>query len=95
MTQILNDAKKKITEGDETEGGKLLLRAYKGLPKYQPLIKFLSEPGMKQLLQKTENFYLQDNERQMPQVTDELYFVINEQQHSVDMTDKGHDALAQ
>ncbi|MCI2107271.1 MAG: preprotein translocase subunit SecA [Bacteroidales bacterium] len=95
VTQILNDAKKKITEGDETEGGKLLLRAYKGLPKYQPLIKFLSEPGMKQLLQKTENFYLQDNERQMPQVTDELYFVINEQQHSVDMTDKGHDALAQ
>ena len=95
VTQILNDAKKKITEGDETEGAKLLLRAYKGLPKYQPLIKFLSEPGMKQLLQKTENFYLQDNERQMPQVTDELYFVINEQQHSVDMTDKGHDALAQ
>ena len=95
VTQILNDAKKKITEGDETEGGQLLLRAYKGLPKYQPLIKFLSEPGMKQLLQKTENFYLQDNERQMPQVTDELYFVINEQQHSVDMTDKGHDALAQ
>ncbi len=95
VTQILNDAKKKIAEGDETEGGKLLLRAYKGLPKYQPLIKFLSEPGMKQLLQKTENFYLQDNERQMPQVTDELYFVINEQQHSVDMTDKGHDALAQ
>ena len=95
VTQILNDAKKKIAEGDETEGGKLLLRAYKGLPKYQPLIKFLSESGMKQLLQKTENFYLQDNERQMPQVTDELYFVINEQQHSVDMTDKGHDALAQ
>lgn len=95
VTRILNDAKKKIAEGDETEGGKLLLRAYKGLPKYQPLIKFLSEPGMKQLLQKTENFYLQDNERQMPQVTDELYFVINEQQHSVDMTDKGHDALAQ
>ncbi|MDD7456439.1 MAG: preprotein translocase subunit SecA [Bacteroidales bacterium] len=95
VTQILNDAKKKIADGDETEGGKLLLRAYKGLPKYQPLIKFLSEPGMKQLLQKTENFYLQDNERQMPLVTDELYFVINEQQHSVDMTDKGHDALAQ
>jgi preprotein translocase subunit SecA len=95
VTQILNDAKKKIAAGDETEGGKLLLRAYKGLPKYQPLIKFLSESGMKQLLQKTENFYLQDNERQMPQVTDELYFVINEQQHSVDMTDKGHDALAQ
>ena len=94
VTQILGDARKKIAAGDETEGGKLLLRAHKGLPKYQPLIKFLSEPGMKQLLQKTENFYLQDNEREMHVVTDELYFVINEQHHSVDMTDKGHEALA-
>ncbi len=94
VTQILGDAKKTIAAGDETEGGKLLLRAHKGLPKYQPLIKFLSEPGMKQLLQKTENFYLQDNEREMHVVTDELYFVINEQHHSVDMTDKGHEALA-
>ena len=72
----------------------LLLRAYKGLPKYQPLIKFLSEQGMKQLLQKAENYYMQDNEREMHIVTDELYFVISEQQHSVDMTDKGHDLLA-
>ena len=94
VTQILGDAKKTIAAGDETEGGKLLLRAHKGLPKYQPLIKFLSEPGMKQLLQKTENFYMQDNEREMHVVTDELYFVINEQHHSVDMTDKGHEALA-
>ncbi len=94
VNQILNEAKKTIASGDETEGGKLLLRAHKGLPKYQPLIKFLSEPGMKQLLQKTENFYLQDNEREMPVVTDPLYFVIKEQQHSVDLTDKGHDVLA-
>ena len=94
VTQILNDAKKTLASGDETEGGKLLFRAHKGLPKYQPLIKFLSEPGMKQLLQKTENFYLQDNEREMHVVTDPLYFVINEQQHSVDLTDKGHDVLA-
>ena len=72
----------------------LLLRAYKGLPKYQPLIKFLSEQGMKQLMQKAENYYMQDNEREMHIVTDELYFVISEQQHSVDMTDKGHDLLA-
>lgn len=94
ITKTLNDAKKAIAAGDETEGGKLLFRCHKGLPKYQPLIKFLSEPGMKQLMQKAENFYIQDNERQMPEVTDPLFFVINEQQHSVDMTDKGHDMLA-
>ncbi len=94
ITKTLNDAKKAIASGDENEGAKLLYRCHKGLPKYQPLIKFLSEPGMKQLMQKAENFYMQDNERQMPEVTDPLFFVINEQQHSVDMTDKGHDMLA-
>ena len=94
VNQTLNEAKRLIAAGDEKEGGKLLFRCHKGLPKYQPLIKFLSEPGMKQLMQKTEAFYLQDNEREMPQVTDELYFVINEVLNSVDMTDKGHDALA-
>lgn len=94
VTSTLNEAKKKLAAGDEAEGGKLLLRCYKGLPKYQPLIKYLSEPGIKVILQKTENYYLQDNEREMPVVTDPLYFVINEQQHSVDMTDKGHDLLA-
>ena len=94
VTNTLNEAKKLIAAGDEKEGGKLLLRAYKGLPKYKPLIKYLSEPGIKQLLQKTENYYIQDNEREMPVVTDPLYFVINEKQHSVDMTDNGHDLLA-
>ncbi len=94
VTQILNDAKKALKEGKEDEGALLLFRAYKGLPKYQPLIKFLSEPGMKTLMQKAQNYYMQDNEREMPTVTDPLYFVINEQQHSVDMTDKGHDSLA-
>ena len=94
VNQVLNEARKKIAEGDETEGGKLLLRAHKGLPKYQPLIKFLSEPGMKVLLQKTENYYIQDNEREMPVITDPLYFVINEKLNSVDMTDKGNEVLA-
>ncbi len=94
VNQVLNDAKKAIAAGKMDEGGMLLYRAYKGLPKYQPLIKFLSEQGMKALMQKAENFYMQDNESQMHIVTDELYFVISEQQHSVDMTDKGHDALA-
>ena len=94
VNQTLNEAKKKIAAGDENEGGKLLLRAHKGLPKYQPLIKYLSEPGIKVLLQKAENYYMQDNEKEMPVVTDELYFVINEQLNSVDMTDKGHEMLA-
>ena len=94
VNQVLNEAKKAISAGKMDEGGMLLFRAYKGLPKYQPLIKFLSEQGMKALMQKAENFYMQDNESQMHIVTDELYFVISEQQHSVEMTDKGHDALA-
>ena len=94
VNQTLNEAKKAIAAGDEAEGGKLLLRCHKGLPKYQPLIKFLSETGMKALLQKAESYYMQDNEREMPQVTDDLYFVITEIQNSVDMTDKGHDVLA-
>lgn len=94
VNQILNDAKKAIANNDEAEGGKLLLRAYKGLPKYQPLIKFLSEPGMKVLLQKAENYYMQDNEKEMPVVTDPLFFVINEKLNSVDLTDKGQDSLA-
>ena len=94
VNQVLNEAKKLIAAGDEREGGKLLLRAHKGLPKYSPLIKYLSEPGMKVLLQKVENFYMQDNEKEMHVVTDPLYFVINEQLHSVDMTDKGHEMLA-
>ena len=94
VTSTLNEAKKLIAEGDEREGGKLLLRAYKGLPKYKPLIKYLSEPGIKQLLQKSENYYIQDNEREMPVVTDPLYFVINEKQHSVELTDNGHDLLS-
>ncbi len=94
VTQTLNEAKRLIAAGDENEGSKLLYRCYKGLPKYQPLIKFLSETGMKQLMQKAENFYMQDNEREMHIVTDPLFFVINEQLHSVDMTDKGHELLA-
>ena len=93
VNQLLNEAKKLIADGNEKDGGVLLFRAYKGYPKYKPLIKFLSEPGMKQLLQKVENYYIQDNEREMPFITDELFFVINEKQHSVDMTDKGRDLI--
>ena len=94
VNTILNEAKRLIAAGDEKEGGVLLFRAFKGYPKYRPLIKFLSEPGIKQLLQKVENYYIQDNEREMPYITDPLYFVINEKQRTVDMTDKGRDVLA-
>ncbi len=94
VTKILNDAKKKIAEGDKEEGGKLLLRAYKGLPKYNPLIKYLSEPGIKQILLSTENFYMQDNNKQMHIITDDLFFVIDEKQRSVDLTDKGHELIS-
>ena len=94
VNTILNEAKRLIAAGDEKECGVLLFRAFKGYPKYRPLIKFLSEPGMKQLLQKVENYYIQDNEREMPYITDPLYFVINEKQRTVDMTDKGRDVLA-
>ena len=94
VTKYLSEAKKLISEGKETEGAKQLLKAHKGLPKYNPLIKFLSEPGMKQLLQKTENFYMQDNNKQMHVITDDLYFVIEEQNKSVEMTDKGNDLIA-
>ncbi|MDY5319352.1 MAG: preprotein translocase subunit SecA [Candidatus Egerieousia sp.] len=94
VTKILNEAKRLIAAGNTEEGGKLLLRAHKGLPRYNPLIKFLSEPGMKQILISTENFYMQDNNKQMYKVTDELYFVIDEKNKSVELTDKGHDLLA-
>lgn len=95
VSQTLIEAKKLIAAGKNEEGGKLLLRAHKGLPKYNPLIKYLSEPGMKQLLNKSENFYMQDNNKQMHLVTDDLYFIIEEQFKSVEMTDKGNDLIAQ
>src|SRR3989339_1916193 len=95
VNQLLNEAKKKIAEGDEEEGGKLLLRAHKGLPRYNPIIKYLSEPGMKQILIKTENYFMQDNNKQMHLITDDLLFVIEEKQRSVELTDKGHELIAQ
>src|SRR5574344_2074490 len=95
VTQILNEAKRLLAAGNNDEGGKLLLRAHKGLPRYNPLIKFLSEPGIKQILLSTENYYMQDNNKQMHIVTDDLFFVIDEKQKSVELTDKGHEALSQ
>jgi len=94
ITKFLTDAKKLIAEGKEDEGGLMLLRAYKGLPKHKPLIKYLSEQGVKVLLQKTENFYMQDNNKNMHIATDELYFVIEEKQNAIELTDKGIDLIS-
>jgi preprotein translocase subunit SecA len=93
VTQILADAKSLIVKGDNEKGGLALLRAFKGLPKNKPLIKFLSEQGMKQLLHKTENYYMQENNKNMHIATDELFFVIDEQQNSIELTEKGIDLL--
>ncbi|MDP2068772.1 MAG: preprotein translocase subunit SecA [Lutibacter sp.] len=89
LTSVLAEAKKLISEGDTKEGGFLLLRVFRGLPKSKALIKFLSQEGNKQLLQKTENHYMQDNNREMPKIDEELYFVIDEKNNSIELTDKG------
>ncbi|MDH5381514.1 MAG: preprotein translocase subunit SecA, partial [Cyclobacteriaceae bacterium] len=86
-SQFLNDAKKFLKDDQGSkEGGLALFRAYRALPKYKPLIKFLSETGIRQILQKTENFYLQDNQKMMPEADDPLFFTIEEKQNSVELT---------
>ena len=90
----LDEAKKLIAAGDTKEGGFQLLRAYRGIPKNKALIKFLSEEGIKMLLQKTENFYMQDNNREMPKIDAELYYVIDEKNNQVELTDKGVEYLS-
>ena len=97
VTQILAEAKTLLTSGkpeDEKRGGELLLRAHRGLPKNKALIKFLSEQGMKAILMKTENFYMQEQNKNMYIIDDELYFVIDEKQHTIDLTDKGINFLS-
>lgn len=86
---FLTEAKKLIKEGNTKDGGFQLLRAYRALPKNKALIKFLSEEGIKQLLQKTENQYMQDNNREMPKVDQALYFVIEEKNNQVELSDHG------
>ena len=94
LTGVLAEAKKAIAAGDTKEGGFLLLRVYRGLPKNKALIKYLSEEGVKQLLQKTENFYMQDNNREMPKVDEDLLFVIDEKNNQIELTDKGVDYIS-
>lgn len=103
INDLLIEAKKKLSGMDEgavdkdtlQEGSDALLRCHRGLPKNKALIKFLSEPGMKAQLQKTENYYLQDREREMPKIDKELFFVINEKHNQIDLTEKGIDLLAE
>lgn len=89
LVGVLAEAKKLIAAGDTKEGGFQLLRVYRGLPKNKALIKFLSQEGVKQVLQKTENTYMADNNKLMPEVDAELWFVIEEKNNSIDLTDKG------
>ena len=97
VTQILAEARKLLTNNpnqeQEKKGAEQLFRAFRGLPKYRPLIKFLSEPGMKVLMQKTENFYLQEQQKNMPYIDDQLYFVIDEKDNTIDITEKGIELL--
>ena len=92
--ECLQKARKLIAEGNTEEGGILLLRSHKGLPKNKSLIKFLSEQGVKVLLQKTEAIYMANKNERMPEITDELFFVIDEKLNSIELTDKGHEMLA-
>tara|TARA_B100000809_G_scaffold255706_1_gene294632 strand:+ start:3492 stop:6854 length:3363 start_codon:yes stop_codon:yes gene_type:complete len=94
LIQVLSKAKKLISEGNKEDGGFHLLQVYRGLPKNSALIKYLSEEGVKQLLQKTENFYMQDNNREMPKVDSGLYFVIDEKNNQIELTDKGIDNIS-
>jgi preprotein translocase subunit SecA len=94
-TDCLTDAKRLFKEGNAKDAGFNLLRSYRALPKSKALIKFLSEEGVKQLLQKTENQYMQDNNREMPKIDEALYFVIEEKNNQVELTDNGIQYLSQ
>jgi preprotein translocase subunit SecA len=94
VSQYLLEAKKHLNSGDkDKDGGLPLFRAFRGLPKYKPLIKFLSEPGIRSALLKTENFYMQDNSKMMPEADAPLYFTIDEKNNSIDLTEKGLDLI--
>ena len=95
VTSIIAEAKKLISNGDNEKGGVNLLRAFRGLPKNKALIKFLSEDGIRALLQKTENFYMQDQSKEMHKIDAELYFVIDEKSNSIELTEKGLELMSQ
>ena len=94
VTKILSESKKLYQDGNIEEGSFKLLQSFRGLPKNKALIKFLSEDGVKQSLLKTENFYMQDNNREMPKVDADLYFTIDEKNNQIELTDKGIEHLS-
>ena len=94
LVNTLAEAKSQISSGNDEEGSFNLLRVFRGIPKNKALIKYLSEGGIKQLLQKTENFYMQDNNREMPKIDKELYYVIDEKNNQIELTDKGIEFLS-
>ena len=94
LTATLAEAKNYISNNNNEEGAFNLLRVYRGIPKNKALIKYLSEEGIKQLLQKTENFYMQDNNREMPKIDEALYYVIDEKNNQIELTDKGIEFLS-
>ena len=94
VTKILSESKKLYNDGNIEDGSFKLLQAFRGLPKNKALIKFLSEEGIKQSLLKTENFYMQDNNREMPKVDADLYFTIDEKNNQIELTDKGVEQLS-
>jgi preprotein translocase subunit SecA len=93
VNEYLNAGRRLVAEGNEKEAGVNMFRAFRAMPKHKPLIKLLSETGNKAILQKTENFYLQDNKRNMPEADKPLYFVIDEKDNSVELTEKGIDLI--
>ncbi len=100
VTKLIAEAKQllsgdNVSDDDRKKGGEALLRAHHGLPKTKALIKFLSEPGMKSLMSKTEAFYMQEQSKHMHIIDDELFFVIDEKNNSIELTDKGIDLLSE
>jgi preprotein translocase subunit SecA len=93
VNNFLVEAKKKIGEGNTEEGGLALFRAYRGLPKYKPLIKYLSETGIRTVLQKTESIFLQENAKRMPEADAPLYFTIDEKHNNIELTEFGIDYI--
>ena len=93
VSQFLLESKKLLKDGNDRDGGLPLFRSFRGLPKYKPLIKFLSEPGIRSAMQKVENFHLQDNSKAMPEADEPLYFTIDEKNNSIDLTERGIDLI--
>src|SRR5690606_13429452 len=93
ITEYLNEAKKLISEGNEKDGGLALFRAFRGMPKHKPLIKYLSETGIRAILQRTESIYLAENKKLLPEADKPLFFVIEEKDNSVELTEKGIDLI--